>query len=346
MKRTIGRSAAGACALVLLAALPVVAQAQEISLNYDSLSSMEEPLAVETAGVTFRLTGLLDTPVTARLHGPDTGDDIEPGFVGNFQVSAETQLMNRWRVGAAYFGQYATDAVPTFDNEEDYSDNVAGFIGTSFGTVLGGNTSGQVREATRRRRGAGNGVLDFDDFLGGLANWGGAYVGRFGPTVLSAAVDENGDFEAGATFQRPLGRKDYRFSMRVADGRLMAQDGLTRFDTKGVSGVAELVYGASLFDVGGGYERLESRIADADRWFVSAGARTKLGALTLSAEGHYGKAAGDSESAAAAGASYDFARGLSANLGLNYRDADISAGPVPLMIVDEVEAIASLRFSF
>jgi len=329
---------------------PHIAAAQDISLNYDSLSSMEEPIAFELDELTVELTGLVDAPVAFNLEDNGAQDDVEPGIIGNFEVSAQLQLQNRWRVGAAYFGQYASDASVVFDNSEDYTDNVAGFIGTSFGTVIGGNVSGQVREQTRRRRAPGNAVLAFDNFYGGLDNWGGAYVGRFGPVVLSAVVDENGDFEAGGFFQRPLGRKDYRFSLRVADSHFTSSDQTTRFDTKGISAVGEIVYGSSLFDIGMGYERLDSPVVDVDRWFMSAGARTKLGPLSLSAEGHYGKAAGDSEKSAALGAAYDLARGLSVNLGLNYQEADVNAntigGLVNLVAADSVQAIASVRFGF
>ena len=326
--------------------LAPAASAQDISLNYDSLSSMEEPIAFELDEITVELSGLVDVPVAFNLDNNGPADDVEPGFIGNFEVSAEVQLKNRWRVGAAYFGQYATDANIVFDNNEDYTDNVAGFIGTSFGTVLGGNVSGQVREQTRRRRAPGNAVLAFDNFYGGLDDWGGAYIGRFGPVVLSAVVDEHGDFEAGGFFQRPLGRKDYRFSLRVADSHFVSDDLTTRFDTKGISAVGEIVYGSSLFDIGAGYERLDSTAIDVERWFLSAGARTKVGPLSLSAEGHYGKTAGDSEKSAAIGAAYDLARGLSVNLGLNYQEADINAGLVNLVYADSVQALASARFSF
>ena len=296
-----------AAALVLVCGTPGIATAQAITLNYDELSSLEEPIAFNLGEVTVALTGLVDIPLALNLEGPANRGNVEPGFIGNFEVSAQTQLSNRWRVGAAYFGQYATSANASIVNPDDYSDNIAGFVGTSFGTVLGGNVSGQVREQTRRRRGAGNAFLKFDDFLGELDNWGGAYVGRFGPAVLSTTVDENGDFEAGAFFQRPIGHKDYRFSLRVADSRFLANDHSTRFDTKGISTIAEFVYGSSRFDIGGGYEHFASSIIDTDRWFVSAGARTKIGPLDLSAEGHYGKTAGDSEKSAALGAAYDLA---------------------------------------
>jgi len=337
---TIGSASAS------LAIIPTAAQAQDVDLNYDRLSSLEEPIAFDLGDITVEISGVLDTPVVAEFDSVTDTDSVDVGFVGNFQITAQTQLANRWTIGAAYFGQYATDPIDVFGGNDDYSDNVAGFVGTSFGTVLGGNVNGQVREITRRQRGVGNGFLAFDDFYGGLDEWGGAYVGRFGPTVVSAAVDENGDFEIGGFFQRPIGQNDYRFALRFADGRFTSQDGTTEFDTKGISAVGELVYGSSTFDLGLGYERLESPVADLDRWFLSAGARTQVGPLHLSAEGHYGQVDGQDEISAGIGASYDIARGLSVNLGLNYENARIEAGGVTLVETDEVKAIASLRFSF
>lgn len=328
-------------------ALPGAAHAQGVSLNYDALSSLEEPLAFELGEWTVNLTGVIDAHVAADIDGASLSDnEIDPGLVGNFEVSASTQLNNRWRVGAAYFGQYATNANLFLDNREDYSDNFAAFVGTSAGTVLGGNVSGLVAAQTKRRDGVGNGFMNFDNFYGGLDDWGGAYVGRFGPVVLTAAIDDDGHFEAGGFFQRPLGHKDYRFSLRVADATYVAQDLTTVFDTKGVVAVAEFVYGSSLFDLASGYERLESTITDVDRWFVAGGAQTKIGPLSLSAEGHFGKAAGDSEKAVALGAAYDLARGLSVNLGLNYEETEIVSGPVVLRTTDALQGLGSLRFSF
>jgi len=326
--------------------VPSAAQAQDVNLNYDRLSSLEEPIAFDLGDITVEISGVVDVPVVAEFDQVNDTDSVDIEFIGNFQITAQTQLANRWTIGAAYFGQYATDPIDVFGGNEDYSDNIAAFVGTSFGTVLGGNVNGQVREITRRQRGVGNGFLAFDDFYGSLDDWGGAYVGRFGPTVVSAAVDENGDFEIGGFFQRPIGQNDYRFAVRFADGRFTSQDGTTEFDTKGIAAVGELVYGSSLFDVGVGYEKLESPIIDVDRWYLSAGAQTQLGPLRLSAEAHYGQVDGQDEISAGLGASYDIARGLSANLGVNYEKANIQAGGISLVQTDEVKAIASLRFSF
>ncbi|MEM6475422.1 MAG: hypothetical protein AAF687_04580 [Pseudomonadota bacterium] len=333
-------------AMAALALAPSGVQAQDVNLNYDRLSSLEEPIAFDLGNVTIEVTGVVDAPVIAEFDDITGDDSVDVEFVGNFQISAQTQLKNRWTLGVAYFGQYATDPVDVFDGTDDYSDNVAGFIGTSFGTVLGGNVSGQVREITRRQRGVGNGFLAFDDFYGGLDRWGGAYVGRFGPTLVGAAVDENGDFELGAVFQRPIGQRDIRFSGRYRQGSFTAADGITEFNTSGVGGVAEIVYGSSLYDFGFGYERLESPIVDVDRWFLSAGAQTQVGQLQFSAEAHYGQVDGQDEISAGIGAAYSVARGLTFNLGVNYEDAQINSNGIQLVNTDEVKAVASVRFSF
>ena len=327
-------------AIIVLITVSTPARAQDVGLNYDTLSSLEEPLAFDLGDVTVEVTGLADVPVTFDIDSdPALADPVEIGFTGNFQINAETQLSNRWTLGVAYFGQYEADS-------NDYSDNVAGYVGTSWGTFIGGNVEGQVRELTRRERGAGNANLAFDSFYGGLDRWGGAYVGRFGPTIVGAVVDENGDFELGATFQRPIGLRDYRLSARFADGQFTSQDGLMTFNTKGAELVGELVYGSSTFDLGVGYEHLSSPVTNANRWFVSAGAKTKINSWSLSAEAHYGQVDGQSEKSAAVGVGYDIARGLSLNLGLNYEDADINIGGVNLKSTDEFKGIFSLRYSF
>lgn len=328
------------------ALIPTVAHAQEVNLNYDALSSLEEPLATDIGGVTVELTGLVDIPLAIDIDSADGTDDTNIGLVGNFQISAETQLDNRWTLGVAYFGQYATDPNSVFDGVDGYSDNVAGFVGTSFGTFIGGNTSGQVREQTRRNRGIGNASLAFDNFYGGLDEWGGAYVGRFGPSIFSAAVDENGDFEVGATFQRPIDKNDIRLSARVAKGRFTSSDLTAKFDTKGISAVGEIVYGSTRFDFGVGYERLESSTVDVDRWFLSTGAQTQINNLTLSAEAHYGQVDGQSEKSASLGASFAIGRGLSLNAGLNYQEANITSGGVDIVDTDEIQGLLSIRFSF
>ena len=126
---------------------------QDFSLNYERLSSLEEPVATEIGDVTLVLNGLLDT---ALIHDADDGGNAGAGLTANLQVSALTQLSNRWRVGLRYFGQYVADDTADGGSDDDYTDNAALTVGGAWGSVLGGNVSGAIREQTRRLRGAGN----------------------------------------------------------------------------------------------------------------------------------------------------------------------------------------------
>ena len=337
-----GRSLLCATA-VAVAASANSADAQDISLNYEHLSSMEEPLATEIGDVKLVLTGLVDAPLTVDI---ETDGDAEAGFTGNAQLSALVQLQNRWRVNAAYFGQYETDEALGSASDENYTDNAAIAVGGMWGTIIAGNVAGLVREGTRRRRGAGNGQLEFDDTLGSLSEWGGAYTGRFGPWVIGAAADEDSRFDVGTTFQRPIDDTDYRLTVRVSEGAHTPAGGSLVFESTAIGVVGEVIYGSTVFDVGLGYERLSSSGADADRPFASAGVRRKTGVLSLSLEGHYGRVEGEDESSAAFGAQYDVARGLSANLGLNHARADADSAGVRSADTRETRAVLSLRYSF
>ncbi len=320
-------------------ALSVGRAEAQISLNYDDLSSFEEPLAFEIGQATVLVGGLVDVPVKLTVDNAVFRGDVDVSLVSNIDVSVEMQLANRWNVGVAYFGQYD-------ESIDDYEDNVAGFVRTSWGSLIGGNVDGLVREATRRRRGVGNAFLAFDDFYGRINQWGGGYSGRFGPVTLTGIADDDGNFELGAQFQRPIGRRDYRFSTRVAKARYLAPDGVTDFETIGAGAVGEFVYGSSLFDLGLGYENLQVGALDLDRWYISGGTQTKIGVLSLSAAGHYGELDGSSEAAASLGLRYDIARGLSTNLGVNARKAQIARDGVAVVDEDETSATASVRYSF
>lgn len=349
-----------ACAMISGVLFASPAHAQIVDLNYDRLSSLEEPIAYEFANITVEVSGVADVPVLAEYNGvtggvagDGTGEgqpSIDVEFVGNFQIAAETQLANRWEVGVTYFGQYSTDPDRLFLGGPmgggDYNDNVAGFVRTSFGTFIGGNTANQVRELTRRQRGVGNGFLAFDDFYGQLSRWGGAYVGRFGASQIGLAVDENGDFEAGTVFQRPIRQRDLRFSGRVRRAAFTSADGTDNFDTLGAGVVGEMVYGSTIYDLGAGYENVDGTLTSFDRWFVSGGAQTQLGGLRLSGELHYGQADGQSEYAASLGAGYDVSRGISLNLGVNAQDARIVSDGVQIVETEQVSAVASARYSF
>lgn len=328
--------------MVAGATVATPAAAQDFSINYERLSSMEEPMATEIGDVTFLLNGVLDTMV---IYDESAEHDIDTGLVGNLQIGALTQLPNRWRIKLDYSGHYASDDVSPMDLDEGYTDNVVFSIGGTWGAVLAGNVSGVVRGQTRRQRGAGNAFLAFDNGLGELGDWGGGYVGRFGPWVISGVVDGEGHVDLGAMVQRPAGTKDYRLSFRAATGDYTAADS-SSFDTASVALVSEFIYGSSLFDIGVGCEHLSSKGADVDRCYVSSGASTKIGVMTLSIEGHVGCINGNDEISVALGAQYDIARGLSANFGLNHARSKAVIDSVQLIDTDETNAVFSLRYSF
>ncbi len=317
--------------------------AQTTVLNYESLSSIEEPLAVEVGDVTLTLTGLADVRLTRETEGDD---DNNASLLGNFQVGAATQLPNRWRVGLSYFGQHASDPTSVFGTGKGYTDNAALSVGGYWGTVHAGNVSGVVREQTRRLRGAGNASLALDDALGVLEEESAGYTGRFGPWVVGAVIDKDGNPDLGAMFQRPSGNMDWRLSLRASEGQYTAADDSARFDTTAWGVVGEAIYGSTAYDAGLGHERFSSRQPDAERWFLSAGVRTKTGALTFSLEGHWGEIEGEEEVSAALGLQFDLARGLSANLGINHARAAAILGGMEFIDIESTTTALSLRYSF
>lgn len=316
---------------------------QLVSLNNDRLLSMEEPLAKRIGHTTFVMTGVLDSAYIYDAEDKDSVDNAE--FFGNFQIDALSQLSNRWHLGLSYFGQYSATDVFESRSDSEYRDNASLSIGSSWGRILTGNVFGVVREQTRRLRGVGNAELEFDQFLGGIDDQSSAYVGRFGPWIVSSAVDGDGRFDLGATFQRPITNMDYRVTVRTNKGSYI-DDVEREYDTKAVGIVAEVVYGSMLFDIGGGKERFHSRQLKTKRWFVSTGVRKKFGALSVSAEWHTGRVAGSTEKSTALGVQYDIARGLSGNLGINRAKVKAQLEKKGFIEAESTRTILSLRYSF
>jgi|GEM_PF-422025 len=306
-----------------------------IDLNYETLSFFEAPLAFEVADTTLVLRGRLDVPVEYSF---DDDEIIEREPIGNFQVSAETQLPNRWNVGAVYSGRFENISGP----DNNYDDKVAGYVGGSWGTVFGGNVSDLVFETTRRRRNAVDRSVAGDNTAGQLEEWSAGYRGRYGPVNVVGVIDEEANYDVGMTFQRPIGDKDYRFTLRHNDGTYLAPNGIDRFDTRSIGANAEYIFGSSNFGIGGGYEEID----DVDRWFGTAGVTTKRGPISLTAEGHYGEVDGQAEKSALLGARYDLARGLAATAAIDYQDAQITVNGVNYVDVKDTRAIMSLIYGF
>lgn len=329
----------GALCAAAICALPHAAHAQLLSVNYDELSILEEPLAFDVGRATVLVKGAVDVPVTLDVDASDFLASANVSFRTQGEVNIEAQLGNRWDVGLTYFGAYD-------ENSDDYNDNVAGYIRTSWGTFAGGNILGHVRELTRRRRGVGNAALALDDYYGQLDRWGGAYIGRFGPSVVGAVVDENGDFAAGLAYQRPQGTHDIKLTANIARSQFVSADGTTNFRSTGGGFGGELTYGSTNFDLASGFENLDANGFSLQRWFISGGAQTKIATLSLSAEGHYGLIEGRSEYSYALGLQQDLARGLSLNLGLNGKYAVVDYRNISVIMEDENTVTASVRYNF
>jgi len=338
----LGRLTVLTTAMVTGMAVATPAAGQDFSINYEHLSFMEKPMATEIGDMTLLLNGILDTMV---IYDQSDEHAIDTGLVGNLQISALTQLPNRWRIKLDYFSQYASDDVPHIELDQGYTDNVKLLVGGAWGSLLAGNLSGVVREQTRRQHGAGNAFLAFDNALGELGDWGGGYVGRFGPWVFSGVVDGEGHVDLGAMVQRPDGTKDYRLTVHATTGDYTAVDS-SSFDTTSIALVSEFIYGSSLFDIGVGCEWLSSKRPNANRCYVSSGVSTKIGVLTLSTEGHVGNINGNDEISIALGAQYDIVRGLSANFGFNYARSKATIDGMRLTDIDRTGAVFSLRYSF
>ena len=56
---------------IALLGLATAAYADGVSLNYERLSFLEEPLATEVGDVTLELRGTIDLPVSVDLEGDD-----------------------------------------------------------------------------------------------------------------------------------------------------------------------------------------------------------------------------------------------------------------------------------
>ncbi|MGM0423212.1 MAG: hypothetical protein ACQEQL_08980 [Pseudomonadota bacterium] len=312
-----------------LSSHPTAAQTIPLSINYDSLSFIEEPLAKDLGFATANVSLLIDQSAQYDIENHD--DDYNSR--ANGLIHLETQLPNSWTAGVQYFGSYNRLA------DDEYTDNIAAFISDEWGLVSVGNVTGSVNENTRRRRGTGNANLRFDDFLGGLDETGAFYSVRTNAYQLSVTADQEGRGELGLSYARPIGNSYYFLSLRgrkghTAEGSLAAGSG----DTYGAAVVGSYTYANIVIDSQLGYENIDRDAGDtAERVFGSAGLHHKQGRFSSSVEGHIGSVDGDTETSAAIGARLDLVRGASLNFGYNFAD---------LKNTEIQEAMASLRYEF
>ncbi len=324
------------------------ATANDNGMRPSIFTALEKPLAFQVGDVTVQIRGSLEQSLNYDLKA----DEGAPQSEGTLTFSAETQTDNQLTVGAEYSPTYGTHVknianVGGGQKDEKLTHKGMVYVSGVWGKVSGGSVNSTVEDNTLRRKPAGKAALAFDGNLGKLNKWGGAYSGRFGPVVVSAAVDDEAHFDIGLRMSRPIGDKDIGLALRGSTGTFTSHDNSTTYDTMGVSAVADVIYGSTMLDLRVGYEVLEADHGTAPRIYGGLGVAHKTGALTVSAHGHYGMLDGEVEKSAALGASYDFARGLSANVGLNYARLNATnVDGVNLADKDELEAVASVKFEF
>lgn len=305
-----------------------MAQTAPLSVNYDSLSFFEEPLAKQIGPATASVRLLIDQAVRYDI---ENDEDTYPTRA-NGQLNIETQLPNSWTVGAQYFGSY-DDSAP-----DEYTDNAAVYVSDEWGLLSAGNVTGAVRERIRRRRGVGNANLRFDNFLGDLDETGAFYSVRSNAYEFSVTSDLDNNFETGATYSRPIGNSYYQLGLRGRAGETRGGSPVGAGDSWGGLAIASYAYSRSIYDAQLGYENIETDTGnDIDRIFGSAGFQHIFNRTVVSLEGRLADRDGTTEYGAAAGLRYNLARGASLNLGYNYSDM----GAAELQ-----EFIASIRYEF
>lgn len=323
--------------------------AERFTLNYDRLSTIEGPIALEIGDITFTLSGSVDLESLTR-----TAEDVTMNnLFGTVELSFNTQLPNRWRVQGLVLGEASTASNPRrIIDDFDYVKRLALFVSGTWGRFLVGDLHQLIQGDTRRISNAGDSYLYFDNFLGRLEQRNGGYRGRYGPWIVSAVFDQDSDFECGMVSQRPLGNKDFRFSLRAMKGTFEPSTKAGIYATQGIISVGEMIYGSTIFDISLGFEELipiTPQLGGASvktRTFLSQGVLTKRGVFSASFETYIGQFDGEREFSVAIGIQYDLARGLSANLGWNYWNTDSPYRSNEVSNDRDTEVTFSLQYDF
>lgn len=321
----------------------------QFTLNYDRLSLIEGPIALEIGDITFLLSGSIDLESLKRTNDDSTMNNL----FTTVELSFNTQLPNRWRVQGLVLGEASTASNPRrIIDDFDYVKRLALFISGTWGSFLIGDLHRLVRGDTRRISNAGDSYLYFDDFIGKLAQRNGGYRGRYGPWVVSAVFDQDSDYDCGMVSQRPLGNKDFRVTLRGMRGTFEPKTKTGTYATQGVISVGEIIYGSTIFDVSLGYEELRPKIPQLggasvmSRTFLSLGILRKTGVASTSLETHWGEFNGEREFSVALGVQYDVARGLSVNFGWNYWNTHSPFRKTEIFNARDSEVIISLQYDF
>ena len=134
---------------------------QRFSLNYDRLSAIEGPIALEIGDITFRLSGSIDLESQTRLNDDATMNNL----FSTVELSFNTQLPNRWRVQGLVLSEVSTASNPRrIIDDFDYVKRLAFFVSGTWGRFLIGDLHQLIQGDTRRVSNAGDAFLYFDNF--------------------------------------------------------------------------------------------------------------------------------------------------------------------------------------
>ncbi len=315
--------------IMALSIQPAFADGQSVPINYDDFSFFEEPLAVPIGPATLNANLLVDQ---AAEYSSKTEEDTYNSFVaGNFKFEAE--LPNSWQVGIQYFSRLNRLG------DDKYTDNLAFFVSDQWGILSFGNVTQSVAQDVRRDRGVGNAFLANDNFLGQLDEIGLYYAVKFNSYKFSVTADQEGYFETGLNFERPIGINNYVLGARFRRGNLSENSNFSiDADSFGGTLIGEYIHGSLLYDAQIGYEYIDedliNNIGD-NHVFGSLGTQYQYGAYNFSLEGGLGRYNDMNRRSVAFGSRFDMARGLSLNAGVNYiyQNED-----------DEIKTIGSIRY--
>jgi hypothetical protein len=285
-------------------------------INYDRLSFFEEPLAYQTALGTFSVNALSDWEYRSEDNDNARYDQLQ--FVSELGFS--TQLKNDWDVGASYLADYSSE------RREEYIDEFRVFVRDQWGSLVAGHIALLAFNQTRRQKSFGLLGIEDDNFTLPLESYG-AYYQWTTPTItLLVAIDEETNVEAGGVFDKPIGRFQYRLSVRLnqTDNEEGNAQGVK--ESRGAALMAQVERGRWLIDAQVLVENADSLQNDKDFELttVSAGMHYQFDRLRLSLTGiNRENVLENTERRLSLGARYNMARGLTLNLGASISDSEL-----------------------
>lgn len=295
---------------VFLALAVINVSVAQTLINYDRLSFFETPQRVEIGTGTLQLQGALDISYRSENDGLAEFDSQQAEAFLRY----ETQLENDWDVGISYRINYDTNRA------DSTVDELRIFARDQWGLLTVGNISSLLYDQSRRQLANGLLGVDRDNFTLPLDEYGVFYQWATADTQWMLAVDNDVNIEAGVVFNKPIGRLDYKFSMRANSNENIDGDAQNVTESQGLAIVAQASIGRWTVDSQWMTEQVQLLDGSSELTLntLSMGLHAKFNLLSLSLTGmQRDNELSDTERSLSLGVRYDIARGLSLNLGAN-----------------------------